>query len=204
MTLLARFAVLLSLSVSAHASEPVLGGPCEGCEDVFVGMPAELSSEARIAPEDAAGDPMQISGVVRDQVGNPVPGVIVYAYSTNSDGIYPEDTLNKTRHGAYRGWVKTAADGSFLMHSIRPGHYPNTETPEHVHMHVVEPGCGTYYVDDLVFLDDPLLTEKDKLAREKSPRGGQGMIRAVLIMGTWYAIRDITLGENIPGYGCKK
>ncbi|WP_170113238.1 hypothetical protein [Ahniella affigens] len=204
MKLLARFAVLLPFAFSVHAEEPVLGGPCEGCENVFIGMPSELSSEARIAPADAAGDPMQISGVVRDQVGNPVPGVIVYAYSTNSAGIYPEDTANHTRHGAYRGWVKTGDDGSFLMHTIRPGHYPKTDIPEHVHMHVIEPGCGTYYVDDMVFLDDPLLTEKEKLAREKRPRGGQGMIRAMLLMGTWYAIRDITLGENIPGYHCKK
>lgn len=204
MKLRLSFAVLMSLSFATLANEPVIGGACEGCENVFVGMPAELSNEARIAPEGASGDPMQISGVVRDAVGNPVPGVIVYAYSTNSEGVYPEDSAHHTPHGAYRGWVKSGEDGSFLFHSIRPGHYPERNVPEHVHMHVIEPGCGTYYIEDMVFLDDPLLTEQEKLAREKATRGGQGMIRALLVMGTWYAIRDITLGASIPGYNCRK
>ena len=41
-------ALLALASVAASAREPVVGGPCEGCESVYVQMPAEIPS---IEPE---------------------------------------------------------------------------------------------------------------------------------------------------------
>src|SRR5690349_12708303 len=92
----------LLLCAAAAAQEPIVGGPCEGCEYVFVDQPAQLAAQARIAPIGEAGAPLVIEGTVRRADGKAVANVIVYAYHTNAAGIYPPGT---TRHGALRGWV---------------------------------------------------------------------------------------------------
>jgi protocatechuate 3,4-dioxygenase beta subunit len=176
---------------------PVIGGPCEGCELVFVGMPDTIGPHARIAPSDAEGEPLKIEGTVRSQDGEPAPGVIVYAYHTDDGGVYPEGA---TRHGRFRGWARTDADGRYSFTTIRPGPYPGRSAPEHVHMHVIEPGKATYYIDDVLFDDDPRLTSRhrDQMIRQ---RGGSGLARPEKDEnGIWRVRRDIVLGRNIPGY----
>src|SRR5687767_6244437 len=82
---------LAAASVFAQARrEPVAGLPCQGCELVFVGMPERIDSRTRIAPASEPGAPMVVVGKVLDARGQPRPGVIVYAYQTNSEGIYPK------------------------------------------------------------------------------------------------------------------
>jgi protocatechuate 3,4-dioxygenase beta subunit len=192
--LLQGSAFLTSLAVGKDATEPVLGGACEGCELVFVDMPRNPASRARIAPAGAAGTPMVIEGTVRRLKGGVAAGVVVYAYHTDAGGIYPRAA---TRHGALRGWAVTDAAGNYRFDTIRPGAYPGNEIPQHVHMHVIEPGKGTYYIDELRFTDDPYVTERNRRTDE---RGGNGLVTPERRGDSWYARRDIVLGMNIPGY----
>jgi protocatechuate 3,4-dioxygenase beta subunit len=190
---------------SGEPREPIIGGPCEGCEAVFEGLPDELSSRSRIAPPDEPGERMRIEGTVADRDGRPAPGVIVYAYHTDAEGIYPkeEDRRGQAsyRHGRLRGWARTDAQGHYRFDTIRPASYPGNEVPAHVHLHVIEPGCCTYYIDSIHFADDPLLSPADR--REMaSGRGGGGLVSPRRDEdGTWIVERDITLGEGVPGYG---
>ena len=178
----------------AAEPEPVLGGPCEGCEWVFDSMPAQLSSTARIAPVNEPGTPLVIEGVVRSGDGKPAPGIIVYAYHTDDTGIYPRA---QNRHGRLRGWARTDAEGRYRFDTIRPRAYPGRKIPEHVHMHVIEPGKGTYYLDELRFTDDPLIADANRATDE---RGGKGLARPERAETGWRVRRDIVLGRNIPGY----
>jgi protocatechuate 3,4-dioxygenase beta subunit len=186
------FALATSLRTSAATREPILGGPCEGCEWVFDDLPKTLGSRARIAPQDQPGAPMTIEGVVLSSRDTPAANVIVYAYHTNAEGIYPPAG---NRHGTLRGWARTDAEGRYRFDTIRPGAYPGREVPEHVHMHVIEPGIGTYFIQNLEFLDDPLQT-----TRPREGRGGNGLVRPALRDGVWHARRDIALGRNIHDY----
>lgn len=172
--------------------EQTLGGPCEGCDWVFDDLPAALSSRARIAPLEEPGVPMVIEGVVTSARGTPVTGVIVYAYHTNQAGLYPRAG---NRHGRLRGWALADARGHYRFDTIRPGAYPERNVPEHVHMHVIERGIGTYYIDNLEFEDDPLNSR-----RRGEERGGNGLMRPVRREGAWHARRDIVLGLNISDY----
>lgn len=194
-TILRRGAVLatgLALPAFAARREPVLGGACEGCDWVFDGQPTALPPRARIAPEGEPGAAMTIEGKVTTARGKPAPGVIVYAYHTDQGGLYPP---GDNRHGRLRAWVRTDAGGNYRFDTIRPGAYPSRDVAEHVHMHVIEPGLGTYYVDNLEFEDDPLNP------RRRGPeRGGNGLMLPVRRDGVWQVRRDILLGRNIPGY----
>ena len=187
------FTATLTTAAIAAPRESVIGGPCEGCEWVFDDQPGALRSHARIAPANQPGTPMVIEGTVTTLRGAPSPGVIVYAYHTDQTGIYPRAA---NRHGSLRGWALTDAQGRYRFDTIRPGAYPSRDVPEHVHMHVIEPGIGTYYIDNLEFEDDPLNSQRDR----NEQRGGDGFMLPARRDGVWQARRDIELGRNIPGY----
>lgn len=185
-------------SGGATAREPVIGGPCDGCELVFVGMPAQPGSSARIAPAGQQGEPLVLDGTVRKADGVSARGIIVYSYQTDAGGVYPQSA---TRHGKLRGWARTDAKGHYRFDTIRPGAYPTHDNPQHIHMHVIEPGKGTYYIDDVVFHDDPLLSAEQR-QRMRRGRGGYGDSRPQRdARGVWHVRRDIVLGKDIPGYG---
>lgn len=176
----------------AAGREAIIGGPCEGCEWVFEGQPAKLSSQARIAPPGEPGVPLVIEGVVTTARGTIAPGIVVYAYHTDSGGIYPP---GPNRHGRLRGWAVSDAQGRYRFDTIRPGAYPGRNIPEHVHMHVIEPGRATYYIDELRFTDDPLITAAN---RRTDARGGNGLVTPQKRGDGWYARRDIVLRLNLP------
>ena len=205
-------AFCVAVSVSARAQdraatrirEPIIGGPCEGCEGVFEGLPATRSSVTRIAPPGEPGQPMIIDGIVRDRRGAPAAGIIVYAYQTDANGIYRPDEhapgSSARRHGQLRGWAMTDSLGHYRFLTIRPGHYPGRRAPAHVHMHVIEPGCCTYYIASILFRDDPLLNDEARHDAETG-RGGSGLTSPTRGEdGLWRVSRDIQLGAGVPGY----
>lgn len=179
---------------------PVVGLPCEGCEGVFVGLPDELSSRAVIARPDAGDVPLVIEGTVRDADGAPAAGVVIYAYHTDSRGVYPPSAAlagtEAERHGALRGWARTDAAGGYRFETLRPASYPDTTVPAHVHLHVLEPGRCTYWIDAIEFTDDPHLDDA-----EREGRGGSGLALPVTAAdGSQRVRRDVVLGERVPGY----
>ncbi len=181
---------------------PVIGHPCEGCEAVFDGMPAAIPSSSRIVSVGEPGVPMRISGRVLDRAGRARAGVVIYAYQTDHSGIYPRPAQplgrEAMRHGRLRGWVRSDAQGRYAIDTIRPGSYPGEDVAEHVHMHVLEPGCFTYYIDDVMFLDDPKLSAEER--REARGTGGNGILRPLIVDGRWQVERDIVLGLGVPGH----
>lgn len=185
--------------------EPIVGLPCEGCEAVFEGMPTSLSWRARIAPVDEPGEPLMLKGTVRDAQGQVAAGVVVYAYHTNAQGLYPaNDAIRGTasvRHGRLRGWTKTDEQGRYQFDTIRPASYPGANPPpQHIHMNLLEPGRCTYYVDEVQFDDDPLLGAEAR-ALTAHGRGGSGLVHPTRAAdGAWQATRDLVLGLGVPGY----
>jgi len=184
-------------------TEPVVV-PCEGCEAVFQDLPGQLESVARLAADTEPGERLQLSGTVRDESGQPQPGIVVYAYQTDAAGEYPQDRrLSGTAalHGRLRGWASTDTRGQYRFDTVRPGAYPGGSEPQHVHLHVIEPGRCTYYLGDVLFDDDPLLTP-GRRSQQADAFGGSGIVRAQGRAETgWRATRDIELGANVPGHG---
>lgn len=187
-----------------RAPLPVIGHACEGCEAVFDGMPATIPARARIAPADQPGAPMTVSGRVLDRSGRARAGVIVYAYQTDHAGRYPKpraaSDAGAMRHGRLRAWVRSDAQGRYAFDTIRPGAYPGEDIPEHIHMQVVEPGCFTYFIDDVVFRDDPRLTPAQERQLVQGVGGAGLVVPRRSGDGVWQVERDIVLGQGVPGY----
>lgn len=197
-TLLALLALAFTAGIGASPATPVVGLPCDGCELAVVGMPDEPPNVARLAPPDEPGEPMRLTGTVTDAAGRPQAGIIVYAHQTDASGAYPPASP-RHRHGALRGWARTDAAGSYGFDTVRPGAYPGRDSPQHIHLHVIEPGCALYYIDDVLFRDDPLLTA-EQLRRMDQGRGGSGVVMPVSQDGVWQVRRDIVLGAQVPDY----
>ncbi|MGH6754442.1 MAG: hypothetical protein ACREDP_19990 [Bradyrhizobium sp.] len=83
--------------------------------------------------------------------------------------------------------------------TIRPGGYFTRDLSAHIHTYVIGPRCATYYIDDIMFTDDPLLTAKE-IKRRNRDQGSNGIATPIRKNGRWRITRDIRLGSNIPGY----
>jgi protocatechuate 3,4-dioxygenase beta subunit len=181
-----------------------IGGACDICDLMYEGMPPfeNINWETTIANENEPGDKMEISGTVFMPDGKtPAKNIILYIYHTDAKGYYaPSDTQTVgVRNGHLRGWVKTSDKGKFKFHSIRNAPYPNRNIPAHIHIIVKEPKKTRYYIDEVWYDDDPLVTKK--LRNEAEKRGGDLIIHlAKNNAGVWTGNLNIVLGLNIPDY----
>ena len=181
----------------------LVGAPCEGCEAIFEYGDKILSPVDTLPDFQRSDMKLKVEGTVYKTDGKtPAKDVIVYAYHTNSKGIYAADKNASgwgRRHGYNRGWVKTDANGYYAFYTIKPASYPNANIPAHIHFTVLEPDGKYYYIDDCTFEGDKFLTERE--TNPQSPRGGSsGLLHLKeersLLVGT----RNIILGRNVPGY----
>lgn len=168
---------------------------CEGCEAIHEHTFDNLTSSTTISSPGEPGEPFVLSGRVFKPDGKtPAAGVVVYAYHTNARGIYPTRGDEKgwdRRHGYLRGWVKTGADGEYRFATIRPAPYPGRTDPAHIHLIVKEPDRQEYWIDEVVFTDDPKVTTQHKARLEN--RGGSGVVTPRRESSGWAVRRDIVL-----------
>lgn len=189
-------------SQSGNPSDQIVGGPCEGCEAIFEYGDKVLTATDTLPKFRESEPKLKITGTIYEKDGKtPAEGVILYIYHTNREGIYETRGGEKgwaRRHGFIRGWIRTEKDGHYTIYTFRPGAYPRRNVPEHIHLTVKEPDRNEYYIDDIHFMDDPLLTDSARRGAQK--RGGNGIVQPVLKDGILTVERDIILGMNIPNY----
>lgn len=191
------FGVLLSQACAQPAEEGLYA--CDGCEAIHERPFDDLRGYTVIPPEGEPGEPLLLQGTVYEPDGEkPAPGVVLYAYHTDAQGVYPkrgDETGWARRQGYLRGWVKTDAEGRYQFQTIRPASYPGRSSAAHVHMVVKEPDHPEYWIDDVVFEDDPFVTPEYRQRAQN--RGGSGIIGLTRGEGgTWQGTRDIVLERH--------
>jgi protocatechuate 3,4-dioxygenase, beta subunit len=184
-------------------TKKLVGGGCDGCEIMFVGMPANLSPVDTSDGWAEKGQQLLLTGKVYKIDGKtPAPNVIIYYWQTDNNGYYsPKQGMDEKakRHGHIRGWVKTDKEGNYSIYTIRPAPYPKDNIPAHIHTSIKEPNIDNeYYIDDFVFDDDKLLTGEKRKALTN--RGGSGILRVLISGDLQIAEHNIVLGLNIPNY----
>jgi protocatechuate 3,4-dioxygenase beta subunit len=131
-------------------------------EAPFPPPPESVSSVATLVSQSEPGERLIIRGKLYARDGQtPLPGFVLYLYQTDSSGVY-NNTDGKWWHPRIRGWLRTAADGSYEIRTIKPGSYPGSRNPAHIHVIAKVGNNKPDWLDDFLFEGDPFLSESDR------------------------------------------
>jgi protocatechuate 3,4-dioxygenase beta subunit len=90
--------------------------------------------------------------------------------------------------------LRTDASGRYSFTTIRPGSYPGTRVPQHVHYEVGAAGHGTR-IFEIVFDDDPLVTDEIR-SRAAEPGSVYSLKRVeARPSGVGLVVQDVVLGS---------
>lgn len=159
--------------------------------------PDDVSSKAVLADEKDAGEPLIISGTVFETSGKtPAPNVLIYLYHTDAKGFYGRGRAEHP-HGKHHGWMLTDARGRYEFRTIKPAPYPVRDTPAHIHYTLTGVKFKEYWIDDVWFEGDDLITpaiKKKQLSGRggfnpilKLEKGADGILRGVRDIELWKA-----------------
>ena len=139
-----------------------------GADEIGRGPCAAATAHAVLAGAGEEGLRLVVRGRLFAPDGErPAGGAIVYAYQTNAKGVYAPEEGTPPR---LRAFMKTDAEGRFQYDTIRPGSYPGTKNPAHVHHQAWGGGWPAQWLAELNFTDDPFLSAAD---RERSAAAGR-------------------------------
>ncbi len=131
---------------------------------------AQGSPRISLAAPGEPGERLIVSGRVFGPDGKtPVVDASLYVYQTDKDGIYSKP-VNDSRTPRLRANLRSDADGRYEYSTIKPGSYPDTQNPAHIHYVVKAPGFRER-IFEIVFEDDPLVTGR---IRADASREGSG------------------------------
>ncbi len=131
---------------------------------------ADTSWSITLVSPTEPGVPLVVSGTVFHHDGTtPAAGVCLYLYHTDAQGNYSVGNSNGNREPRIRGWLTTDAHGRYSVRTIKPGSYPNSHNPAHIHSKVVYPGGKEKWIEEFLFDDDPFVSDKDR--KKGSGRG---------------------------------
>ena len=163
-----------------------------------------------IARAGTPGVPLEVSGTVRDQLGQPVPGAVVDVWQASPVGLY-ENQDDGQPDMNLRGHFTADAQGRYFLRSVVPAGYPvptdgpcgdllraqlrHPNRPAHLHFMISKPGFKVRVSQ--VFADTDENLESDPVFGVTKPLVGRFQLNAD---GTQATLRhDFTLepGETV-------
>ena len=139
----------MSVSLTAEAVAPFGQTPRA--------VPANAPSTGQMAPAREPGTPLTVSGVVVSAEGTPIRGASLYAYQTDAEGYYGVKPASDSNNPRLKVFLRTDADGRWSFTTIRPGSYPSSRAPGHIHFEVAADGMAPRFFE-IVFEGDPFVT----------------------------------------------
>jgi protocatechuate 3,4-dioxygenase beta subunit len=130
-----------------------------------------------IVSDNEPGQPLIISGrILAPDQKTPLEGVTLSVYQTDATGVYSTTGDNGDhRNTRIHGSMRTNSEGRYQFRTIKPGSYPKTRNPAHIHAYISGPGYPEYWIDEYLFDDDPFVQDD---VRSKS--GNKGNFSSVL------------------------
>jgi len=134
----------------------VIAGVSAGAQSIHE-APAAAPSVGRVAPQGEPGQPLTVSGVVSGSDGAPIAGASLYIYQTDHEGYYGVKPASDNRNPRLKLFLRSDASGNWSFDTIKPGSYPNSQVPAHIHFEVSAPGRAPK-IFEIVFEGDPFVT----------------------------------------------
>jgi protocatechuate 3,4-dioxygenase beta subunit len=121
--------------------------------------PAGAPSAGRVTPQGEPGQPLRVSGVVVRRDNSPVSGASLYVYQTDHEGYYGVKPASDNRNPRLKLFLRSDADGKWSFDTVKPGSYPASRVPAHIHFEVSAPGHASR-IFEIVFEGDPFVTPR--------------------------------------------
>jgi len=147
-----------------------------------------------ICPANEPGEPLIISGTIYAPDGRtPMPGITLSVYQTDASGVYSTKGGEDQRNTRLNGKMFSNAEGKYEFRTIKPGSYPGSRNPAHIHAYMSGPGYPEYWIDEFHFTDDPFISDDDK-----QKAAAKGSFSPILKLtrdkdGILRGVRDITV-----------
>jgi protocatechuate 3,4-dioxygenase beta subunit len=119
--------------------------------------PQSAPASGQLAPATEPGTKLHVSGVVVSSTGTPVAGASIYAYQTDAEGYYGVKPASDNRNPRLKVYLRSGPRGEWSFQTIRPGSYPSSRVPGHIHFEVSAAGFSDR-VFEIVFEGDPFVT----------------------------------------------
>ena len=119
--------------------------------------PAAAPSRGAVAPKGEPGQPLRVSGVVVESDGSPIGGASLYVYQTDHEGYYGVKPASDNRNPRLKLFLRSDAQGRWAFETVKPGSYPNSRVPPHIHFEVAAKGRGSQ-IFEIVFEGDAFVT----------------------------------------------
>ncbi len=128
----------------------------------------------------AEGDVIFVSGKILDVFGNPIEGAAIDIWQANKWGRYDhvDDDNPAPLDPNFQGWarLRSGADGSYSVMTIKPGAYPQEGDwrPPHIHFRVGRRGFRQT-ITQMYFKGDPL-NDKDSILNDIEPKAVRDLL----------------------------
>ncbi|HEY6617400.1 MAG TPA: hypothetical protein VIZ32_22890 [Vicinamibacterales bacterium] len=146
---------LTRLSILAILAVATLPASAQSVHEAPAGAP----STGRVAPQGEPGQPLNVSGTVVGPDGAPIANASLYIYQTDHEGYYGVKPASDNRDPRLKLFLRSDARGAWSFDTIRPGSYPNSRVPSHIHFEVSAAGRAPK-IFEIVFEGDPFITEQ--------------------------------------------
>jgi protocatechuate 3,4-dioxygenase beta subunit len=120
--------------------------------------PASAPSSGRVAPQGEPGQSLRVSGVVVGRDGAPVAAASLYIYQTDHEGYYGVKPASDNRNPRLKLYLRSDAKGAWSFETVKPGSYPNSRVPPHIHFEVSAAGRAPK-IFEIVFEGDSFVTD---------------------------------------------
>jgi protocatechuate 3,4-dioxygenase, beta subunit len=135
--------------------------------------PATAPSTGRVTPQGEPGQPLTVSGTVTSPDGAPIGGASLYIYQTDHEGYYSVKPASDNRNPRLKLFLRSNAQGTWSFTTIKPGSYPNSRVPPHIHFEVSAAGREPK-IFEIVFEGDSFVTDEMRQNAAFSVRPIQG------------------------------
>ena len=133
-----------------------------GCAVTSSGKSSAGSWRATLCSDKEPGEPLIVSGTIYAPDGRtPVEGINLFVYQTDATGVYTTSG-GDNRKTRLHGEMRSNAEGKYEFRTIKPGSYPGSSNPAHIHAYISGPGYPEFWIDEYHFDDDRFISDEQK------------------------------------------